>query len=170
MADRFVSVAGSGSNTGLDASNEWTMAQATANAAAGNIHHCKAGTYIADDSASSSIMDIDVAGGVPERGDIQAVVAVSRRPARRDIVLKPPQLIERGHPQRLGVVTGVQPHRPVERPLVDAESAIGLEAHHEELARLVGAEREADAMIRHPGSEMARAGDGEFDRGVGRLV
>jgi len=64
MADRFVSVAGSGSNTGLDASNEWTLAQATANAAAGNIHHCKAGTYIADDSSSSSIMDIDVAGTI----------------------------------------------------------------------------------------------------------
>lgn len=64
FTEKFVSVAGSGANTGADVSNEWTMAQATANAAAGFRMNCKAGTYVADDSISSAVMDLDVAGTV----------------------------------------------------------------------------------------------------------
>lgn len=64
FTEKFVSVAGSGAHTGVDASNEWTLAEATANAAAAFRMNCKAGTYIADDSSSSAVMDLDVAGSI----------------------------------------------------------------------------------------------------------
>lgn len=58
----FVTVGGAGAQTGVDEANAFSMADATAAAVAGDTFDVKAGTYIADDSASSSIMDVDVSG------------------------------------------------------------------------------------------------------------
>lgn len=62
MADKFASVAGAGAHDGSTAGNAWTIAEATASVVAGDTVNVLAGTYIADDSASSAIMDIDVTG------------------------------------------------------------------------------------------------------------
>ena len=64
FTEKYASVAGAGAHDGSSPANAWTMAEATANVVAGNRVNCLAGTYIADDSASSSVMDIDVAGTV----------------------------------------------------------------------------------------------------------
>lgn len=62
LAEKYVSVAGSGAHDGSSAANAWTIAEATASVVAGDRVNCLAGTYIADDSSSSSIMDLDVNG------------------------------------------------------------------------------------------------------------
>lgn len=64
MADKYVSVAGGGTHDGSSAANAWTMAEATAAVSAGDMVNCLAGTYIADDSASSAVMDLDVSGTI----------------------------------------------------------------------------------------------------------
>ncbi len=64
FVERYASVAGSGSHDGTSAANAWTIAEATANVVAGNRVNCLAGTYIADDSSSSAVMDLDVIGTV----------------------------------------------------------------------------------------------------------
>lgn len=61
MADLFVTVGAAGGGAGTEG-DPYTLAESTANASPGDNVFVKAGTYTADDSSSSSIMDIDVAG------------------------------------------------------------------------------------------------------------
>lgn len=66
FTEKYVSVAGAGSHDGSSAANAWTIAEATANVSQGDRVNCLAGTYIADDSGSSSVMDLDVVGTAME--------------------------------------------------------------------------------------------------------
>ena len=62
FVEKYASVAGAGSHDGSSAANAWTIAEATASVAAGNRVNCLAGTYIANDSGSSAVMDLDIVG------------------------------------------------------------------------------------------------------------
>ena len=64
FTDMYASVSGAGSHDGTSAANAWTMAEATLNVAAGDRINCLAGTYTADDSASSAVIDLDVTGTI----------------------------------------------------------------------------------------------------------
>jgi len=61
MVDKFVTFDAAGGGDGT-IGDPWTMAEATANVVAGDKVFVKAGTYSVDDSASSSVMDIDIVG------------------------------------------------------------------------------------------------------------
>lgn len=61
FVERYVSVAGASAHDGT-VGNEWTMIEATENCGPNDRLNCIAGTYIADDSSSSSVMDLDTAG------------------------------------------------------------------------------------------------------------
>ena len=61
MTDLYVTTGAAGGGAGTEG-DPYTMAEATANVVAGDNVYVKAGTYDVDDSTSSSVMDIDVAG------------------------------------------------------------------------------------------------------------
>ena len=91
------------------------------------------------------VVHVDVAGDVAHLRDVEAVEAVVRLPGLQH-VLEAPELIERAHPQRLAI--SAEPHAPLERALEDGKAPVGLEAEEEELARLIGGERQARAAAR----------------------
>lgn len=62
MTDLYVTAGAAGGGAGTEG-DPYTMAEATANVTNADKVYVKAGTYTADDSASSSVMDIDIAGG-----------------------------------------------------------------------------------------------------------
>lgn len=67
MTDMFASVAGAGLHDGTSAANAWTMDEATSGVSAGDRVNVLAGTYIADDGASSSVMSITTGGARENR-------------------------------------------------------------------------------------------------------
>jgi hypothetical protein len=111
-------------------------------------------------TVDGDVVDVEVAGGVADRWDIKAVVAVVAL-ARGEVILEAGELVVGGEPEGLG--GGVQAHAAAEAALVDGELVILGEAQQEELAGLVGGEGEAEPLLREPGGQAG--GGGEIEGG-----
>ena len=64
-------------------------------------------------------------------------------------VFETPELVQRAQPE--GLAVGPEAHGAVERALENGEPAFGVTPQEEELARLVGGERQADLLLGQPG-------------------
>ena len=110
-------------------------------------------------AANGNVVNVEIARGVADLRNIECVVALVHL-AVGDGVLEPPELEERGHPQRLAIAG--QSHAAVEVALMDRLSAVRLQADQEQLAALLGGEGQAQPLVRQPFRELARAVYGQF--------
>ena len=94
------------------------------------------------------VVDIEVAGRVGHLRHVEPVVSLVEL-AGLEQVLETPELVKRAQPD--GLAIGPKAHRAVERALENGEPAFGVTPQQEELARLVGGERQADPLLGQPG-------------------
>ena len=107
------------------------------------------------------VVDVEIAGGVADLGNVEPVVALVCL-SRCQRVLEPPELIQRGHPQT--VTVRAQPHAAAEGALEDRESSVGLQPDQEQLAHLIGGERQAQPLLRQPRGELPGRGKRHLGR------
>jgi hypothetical protein len=104
------------------------------------------------------VVDVAVAGGVTELGDIEAVVAVGLFTGTEH-VLEAPDLVKAAQPEAVAIAAGAEAHAAVEGALEHRQFAVGLEAQGEQLADLIGGESQGDVLLRQPGEQLAGGGD-----------
>ena len=104
------------------------------------------------------VVDIEVARGVADLRQVKRVVAVLGF-ALGEQVLETPDLVQAAHPQPVGCCA--QTHAAIEAALECGEFAIALQAQKEQLADLVGGQRDGKLLLGQPGKELARGGDFE---------
>ncbi len=112
-------------------------------------------------AVDGDVVDVEIAGGVGDPGHVEAIGAVVD-PPRRQRVLEPPQLVERAHPQR--IPGRAQPHAARERAFEDRQPPVRLQPDQEQLAGLIGGERQAQPAFRQPRRELPGRGQHHLRR------
>lgn len=125
-----------------------------------------------DMAVDRHVMDVDIAGSVADLGHEQPVMAAIGL-AGGEHVLHPPDLVERTHPDRLAVRP--EPHTAVEGAFEDRQPPVRVEADQKQLSRLIGRERQTDALFGEPVGELSGRRQAELlrlasGRGVGRRL
>ena len=113
----------------------------------------------------TEIVNIQVAGCIGHARHVERVVALIAL-ASFEAIFETPQLVERAHPQRSAFRH--QAHAAIEGAFEYRQPTVGIQAQQKKLARLIGGESEGDVLLRHPGRELARAGDLQFGLRCGR--
>src|SRR5215471_3923027 len=109
----------------------------------------KLGVYEYDTAIglNDDIVNVEVAGGVANPGDVETVVAIMEISGQED-VLETPELIERTHPQCLAI--GPQPHTAVEGSFENTQAAVAVQPDKYQLAGLVGGAGQANPLVGQP--------------------
>ena len=99
------------------------------------------------------VVDVEVARGARDLRHVEPVVALVRL-AGLERVVEPPELEQRRQEQRLRARP--EAHGAVEAALEDRQPAVRLQPDQEQLAALVGREREREVLLGEPARELAR--------------